>query len=296
MTIKSEIIADSVNMSGNRLTTFLLEYPRYIHSELLTHRVFSKNAASSRAIPVEKFIQQVIENPATPSHWGRNQSGMQANEELLPDEIEQCKREWLSLRDKAIESVLKLKDIGLHKQVANRLLEPWFHMKIILSGTEFQNFFALRAHKDAHPDLQKLAFMMLDQYNNFKPSEKKTGEWHIPFGDKIDQAKLDILEEKIYGPRQPQTYYFYQQQELRKKIAVARCARVSYLNYEGKDDYEVDVQLCDRLFGNNPKHLSPAEHVAQALDNSEYSGNFRGWKQYRKFFKDENLSDERVVR
>lgn len=282
MTIKSEIILDSISPFNCRLTTYILEYPRYIHSELLTHRVFSKNSASSRAIPTEKFIEQVRVNPAIPSHWGQNQAGMQANEELSPEVIDQCLAEWLSARDTAIESVVKLQKLGLHKQITNRLLEPWFHMRVILSGTEFSNFFALRAHKDAHPDLKKLAYMMLEQYNESIPYNRRAGDWHIPFGNQIDDErllKIDSIENH---------------DELRKKIAVARCARISYLNFEGKDDYQADINLCDRLFSNIPKHLSPAEHVAMCTDTDEWYGNFRGWKQYRKFFTDENLSDWRI--
>ena len=215
--ITSQIVADSNNKAGSRLTTYILEYPRYIHAELLTHRVFSKNSASSRAIPTQKFIEEVRSNPAIPTHWGKNQSGMQANDELSLEEIAQCQAEWLHARDLMIASVERLNELGLHKQITNRLLEPWFHMRIILSGTEFANFFALRAHKDAHPDLQKLAFMMLDQYNESKPQLLTNGQWHIPFGDQIDETRLtgNIEEQKI-------------------QIAIARCARVSYNNFLGK--------------------------------------------------------------
>jgi len=305
--IKSEIIADSVNLVGNRLTTFILEYPRFIHAELMTHRMFSKNAASSRAIPIEKMIQQVQENPAMPEWWGKNQSGMQANEELdnivgkkrfplhlnEPTDREWAKQLWLEARDEAIKNAKKLNELGLHKQISNRLLEPWFNIRIILSGTEFENFFALRAHKDAQPELQKLAYMMLEEYNKSNPKLLQSGQWHIPFGDKIDKTKLDqIVKQEV----DEYNHYEYVYTELKKRIAVARCARVSYFNYEGKDDYEADIKLCDRLFGNNPKHLSPTEHVAQAQENSDWYGNFRGFKQYRKFFNDENLSDPRILK
>ena len=292
--IKSEIVADSINPVGNRLTSFILEYPRYIHSEVLTHRFFSKNSASSRAIPIEKMIQQVIDNPAMPEHWGKNQSGMQANEELsdtkiyartgrlFPDKFEWTEKEWaqkiwLDARDKAIEYVKQLNTIGLHKQIANRI----------------ENFFALRAHKDAHPDLQKLAYTMLDQYNTSVPKFLEKGEWHIPFGDKIDEQKLNNVLGKINATKN-HLEHMINWEDGKIKIAIARCARISYFNYEGKDDYEADIKLCDRLFGSTPKHLSPTEHVAQALGTGEWSGNFRGFRQYRKMFPEENLSDSRV--
>lgn len=319
---KTEIIADSLNPSGSRLTTFILEYPRFIHSELMTHRVFSKNAASSRAIPIEKMIQRVIDNPAMPEFWGKNQSGMQANEELDDEKIQHrnvmefsssnvsftdrqlAKAIWLESRDLAIKQVLKLKDLGLHKQISNRLLEPWFHIRVILSGTEFSNFFALRAHKDAQPEFRVLAEKMLIDYNNSTPKQLKEGEWHIPFGDKIDDNQLNILffvteESKRLddlGYCGDYTSLYVAKQEAKKKIAIARCARVSYFNFEGKDDYSADIKLCDRLFGNNPKHLSPTEHIAQSLNSNEFIGNFRGFKQHRKFFSDEVLNDDRIIK
>lgn len=310
--ITAEIIADSINQEGDRLTSFILEYPRFVHAEFMTHRMFSKNAASSRAIPIEKMIQQVIDNPAMPVWWGKNQSGMQAKEELssckiyartghiFPDKFEWTEKEWaqkiwLDARDEAINSVKRLNEIGLHKQIANRILEPWFNIRVICSATDYENFFALRVHEDAQPEIRELATKMLEAYNNSTPRKLNVGEWHIPFGDKIDEQKIATL----FNNKKIKFVYPYGDgsadiREIKKKIAIARCARVSYFSYEGKDDYEADIKLCDRLFGNIPRHLSPTEHVAQALDNSEYIGNFRGFKQYRKFFSDENLKDSRV--
>jgi len=313
MSIKVEIIADSINSSGNRLTTFILEYPRFIHAEVMTHRVFSKNAASSRAIPIEKMIEQIKINPAMPVWWGKNQSGMQAKEELSDEKThyivqgeldgyysdkDLAKYQWLHARDRAIESVNGLMKLGVHKQIANRILEPWFNIRIILSGTEFENFFALRDHPDAQPELQRLATMMLEAYNASNPKRLSEGEWHIPFGDKFDNSKLHALVLKINNNIVLDMDGWLEDEiiALKKKIAIARCARVSYLNFEGKDDYENDIKLCDRLFGNVPRHLSPTEHVASAMGNSDWCGNFRGFKQYRKYFADENLKDSRVIK
>lgn len=334
MPIKAEIIADSFNPVGKRLTTFVLEYPRMVHAELMTHRVFSKNAASSRAIPIEKMIEQVQINPAMPVWWGKNQSGMQAAEELddtiktpfvLDEEHPEWSKDlidknsyhdgvyytynlgqkqharllWLQARDSAISFVRKFNDINLHKQIANRILEPWFHIRIILSGTEFENWFALRAHKDAQPEIAALAEQMLVLYNNSEPKYLKSGEWHVPFSDwmQFDRIEKLVEQEVEKHPRKGQIGQLGEaiREDIKKKIAIARCARISYLNYEGKDDYEADVKLCDRLFGSIPRHLSPAEHVAMALDNASWSGNFQGFKQYRKFFPQENLTDSRVI-
>lgn len=291
--IKSEIIADSINPHGNRLTTFILEYPRFVHAEFMTHRMFSKNAASSRAIPFEKFVQQIKDNPAMPEFWGKNQSGMQANEELQSLDRGIAKSLWLEARDSAIECAEELNKLGLHKQIVNRILEPWFHIRVICTATEYQNFFAVRAHKDAQPEIRVLAEMMLEAYNNSHPKELNTGEWHIPFGDKMDEFRVKDVAASVNPPPDLLDYSI---ETVKKKVAVARCARVSYHNYEGKDDYFADVKLCNRLFGTIPKHLSPAEHVAEAMDNNDFIGNFRGFKQYRKHFLDENLSDNRVTK
>lgn len=306
--MKAEIIADSINPKGCRLTTYILEYPRFIHAELLTHRVFSKNAASSRAIPIEKMIDQVMENPAMPVWWGKNQSGMQAKEELdnviksfvdpyLPSENDMmterglAERLWLRARDAAIIRVWELNKLGLHKQIANRILEPWFNIRVIISGTEFENFFALRAHPDAQPELQALAYLMLKEYNKSRPKLLQPGEWHIPFGDNIDSDR--VFEEYV---KKIPTHKVHLNSILegKVKIAIARCARVSYFNYEGKDDYTADIKLCDRLFSSIPRHLSPTEHVAQSTNDDKFIGNFRGWKQYRYEFADQSLSDDRV--
>lgn len=325
MSIKAEIIADSINPQGCRLTTYILEYPRFIHAELMTHRMFSKNAASSRAIPIEKMIQQVMDNPAMPVWWGKNQSGMQAKEEL--DDVHPLivhndnsvstnkslvKTKWLEARDSAIEYVKSMNALGLHKQITNRLLEPWFNIRIILSGTEFENFFALRAHPDAQPEIQALAYKMLEEYNKSEPKKLRRGDWHIPFGDKIDDDRLyDVLNKTNCGAASSLSascgFHLMKSvtkehacgawdivNEAKRKISIARCARISYFNFAGKDDYEVDIELCDRLFGSVPRHLSPTEHVAQCQDNATFVGNFRGWKQYRYLFDDQNLKDSRV--
>lgn len=311
MAISAKIIADSLNPVGCRLTTFVLEYPRFIHAEIMTHRVFSKNAASSRAIPIEKMIQQIINNPAMPTFWGKNQSGMQAAEELDDTEENICVRTadfdgrgerfstsrqaakdtWLKARDEAIKFAQKLNKLDLHKQICNRILEPWFNIRIILSGTEFENFFALRAHPDAQPEFQVLANLMLEKYNSSEPKRLKKNEWHIPFGDKIDINRLNtaIVDADIGFHATKE-----QIQEAKIKVAIARCARVSYLNFDGKDDYLADIKLCDRLFGSIPRHLSPTEHVARVENNTKQSGNFKGFTQYRKFFSGENLKDARV--
>lgn len=290
MSIKAEIIADSLNSKGCRLTTFITEFPRIVLAELNTHRVFSKNSASSRAIPFEKMLEMVKNNPFIPIKFQKDHKGMQGTEYYEGTDHEQCVKDWLLARDKAIEAVLNFK-LPITKQLRNRLLEPFMWHRVIISATEFENFFALRAHKDAEIHIVRLAELMLEEYNKSIPQKLKEGEWHIPFGDTIDEDRINSI---IYGEADTFHDYLNHIQKLKIKIAIARCARVSYFNFEGKDDYEADIKLCDRLFGNIPRHLSPTEHVAQAMDSSDFIGNFRGFKQYRKFFQDENLSDPRV--
>ena len=303
--INAKILLDSVNPTGNRITSWILTYPRFFHSEILTHRAFSRNAASSRAIPVKRMIDDIRQNCAMPIFWGKNQAGMQAKEEL--DDIikrreilvspvgnsldpytltvtdkHAAKHEWLAARDSAIKHAEKMMELGVHKQIANRIIEPFMHMTVIITGTEFENFFALRAHPDAQPEFQDLAYKMLDIYQLSEPNKLKAGEWHIPFGDKLDETRLTELYYQTAIPHE----------ELKLRISVARCARVSYLNFEGKDDYNKDIELSETLSSSG--HWSPFEHSAMALSTSEYSGNFKGWKQYRKTFNEENRGDGRV--
>lgn len=269
--IEAKIVCDSINLCGNRLTTWVLTYPRLMHSEFMTHRMISKNSASSRAIPVEKMIKAVEENPAMPEWWGANQKGMQAEVELEGDAKTLAKQKWLEARDNALKSARSLLAVGLHKQIANRVLEPFSHITVLASGTEWQNFFKLRAHRMAQPEFQKLAFMMLELYNQNKPNLILPGDWHLPYGDRYIN---NLTQEEMV------------------KISVARAARVSYNNFEGDMDFAKDFELHDRLISSG--HFSPTEHAAQALDVPAHMGNFIGWKQYRKFLVNENQKDERV--
>lgn len=157
MTISAKIVADSISPAGGRLVTMELCYPRFIHSEFLTHRMFSRNASSSRAIPVEKMLQQVQENPAMPVHWGKNQPGMQAREEIFPNTGKDL---WKIYAKQTAKNAEELNLIGYHKQVVNRLLEPFQYIKVIVTATEWDNFFKLRLHEDAQPEMYELARCM----------------------------------------------------------------------------------------------------------------------------------------
>lgn len=264
--ISAKIICDSVNPCGKRLTTFVVKAHRYILAEINTHRSFSRNSASSRAIPIEKIIKTVIDDTAFPIHYGANIKGMQANEQLPPEKIVKVKELISKLRDFSIDIVKEMGELGLHKQVANRYLEPFSYTTILISATDWGNFFNLRAHKDAQPEFQELAKQMLVAYKNNKPKSLKIGEWHLPFTDKHMMDGLNF--------------------EQKKKITTARGARVSYINFEGDIDPEKDYKLHDNLLSSG--HMSPFEHAAECMNNTERYGNFIGWKQYRKTIPNEN--------
>jgi Thymidylate synthase complementing protein len=303
----AKIILDSIGPSGCRLTTFQLRYPRMVHSELLTHRLFSRNSSSSRAIPNERLIAQVLDDPAMPVWWGKNQSGMQAREALSAEPSVMCRMcgrdnvpgvdvwtpgtlvgchdfrseqdlavdEWLRGRDEAVALSRRLAATGLHKQIANRVIEPWMFITVLVSATEYTNWFALRDHTDAQPEIAWIARLMNVAYHESEPEEVDEGGWHLPFLTEEERDAIDCSGGWSLADA--------------RKVSVGRCARVSYLTHDGKRAPGEDMQLHDRLAGSSPGHWSPFEHVAQALVAPAASGNFRGWAQYRKTFIDEHV-------
>ena len=260
----AKIIADSISPSGKRITTFELEYARWIHGEFMTHRMISKNAASSRAIPIEKMIQTILDNTAFPVSWGKNQAGMQAEKELDLSVIDACKYQWLEARDNAIETARKLSSLGLHKQITNRVLEPFSHIKVVATATEWDNFFYLRCHKDAQPEFQALAKAMYKEYSTNTSRQLEYGEWHLPYVSKDDLKEFGIKDCKI--------------------LSASLCAQVSYRKSD--DSIEKARTIFDKLINSKPSHSSPTEHQAtpSALgdERSSLTGNFYGWLQHRK--------------
>ena len=282
--IKASIIADSEHyLTKQRLTTFELEYPRFIHSELMTHRLFSRNAASSRAIPIETMMKQVLENPAMPVQWGLNQSGMQAGEDHKHPAT--CVWAWRQAAERAVVSARELQALGLHKQIVNRVLEPFQMMKTIVTATEYDNFFWLRCHEDAQPEIKFLAELM---YENYTTNEAivtlEPGQWHVPyykFGYWIEGLD-ETLEEA-------------------QKISASCCAQVSYRKLD--ESLEKALKVYDRLVSMEPVHASPLEHIATPMKKPHFdeedcwyiekgathqdesgnvwSGNLKGFIQYR---------------
>lgn len=266
MAFACRVECDSVSPEGIRLTTFVVTYPRIIHAELLTHRSFSRNSASSRAIPVEKMIRMVEEDPYIPSEWGRNQKGMQAGENLSSEQSKVAEAMWRSALARAVSSASHLTDLGVHKQLVNRLLEPFSWITVIITATDWANFFALRCHPDAHPEFQKIARMMWTAMAASTPAKLDWGWWHLPFVDREELAQ-------VCADSTGQT------RERHKLISAGRSARVSYLTHDGKRDPQADVDLAQRLIAETPRHASPFEHVATPKPGRH--ANFQGWRQFR---------------
>lgn len=303
MPYSCRILLDSVNEVGCRLTTFELFYPRMVHAEFMTHRVFSRNAASSRAIPIEKFIERARLDPAMPVWWGKNQAGMQANEELEGYQKELAKKIWLETRDFNISQAERLSAIGLHKQVTNRLLEVWQYIGVIVTSTFYGNFFHLRDHRMAQPEIKHIAAIAHQQYKESKPRELKRGDWHLPLIHDEDRplAQELVLEQPELGmwPQALTQKLNLSTDEMTEvlllKVSSGRCARTSYLTHDGTRELSKDVELHDRLIAgpanNEPGHWSPLEHPACALSEARRVGNFKGFHQYRKMFPNEHFGE-----
>ena len=283
--IGAEIIADSI-CNGHRITSMVITIPRIVLAEFNTHRALSRNSSSSRAIPFDKMVQEVDDNPFIPLRWQKDHSGMQGTEYFTEDEVKalSIRQQWLDAKNYAVHRAKQLNERGLTKQLCNRLLEPFMYQTIICTATEWENFIALRAHEAAEIHIQEAAYKVLEALNKSIPVVKGLGEYHIPFGDRFDLDKVNVVMEQTSLPMP----------EVMVRVAIARCARVSYLNFEGKDDYYADIRLFDRL--SEAGHMSPFEHVAVAMNNHNHYGNFVGWKQYRQFLDGENKSDERIIK
>jgi thymidylate synthase ThyX len=274
MPFSARVLLDSISPAGIRLTSMEARYPRFIHAEVLTHRNFSRNSSSSRAIPIRKMIDGVRSDPAMPVWWGRNQSGMQALEQIDEPTRALAEAEWKLALEDALRHAERLasSDINLHKQLVNRILEPFAWITVIITATEWSNFFTQRTHEDAQPELKYIADLMLERYRESTPRALALGEWHTPLILPDEESALPVDD--------------------RLKISVARCARVSYLSHDGARDHAKDIDLYEKLVGGGANgHWSPFEHIATPLnDATAWSGNFRGWEQYRKRFAQEHAS------
>lgn len=302
MAFAAQVIEDSIGHEGQVLQTSVLKYPRLIHAEFMTHREFSRNASSSRAIPVLKVIEQVRTDPAMPIHWGQNQPGMQAHKELEPFVIEEMKELWVKSAWAAADIAEQMMDAGLHKQVANRVLEPYQWMHVVVTTASNSNFDGLRRHGDADPNIRHLAEMWHDAQQISLPKQLYAGDWHLPFINESDwrtaenYCQVGRITRDMPGR--------HEVLDVLKKLSAARCARVSYLNHEGKrPDLLEDLKLFDRLVRAEIIHASPTEH--QATPDSKIlsscsmvtdwqakplHGNLPGWVQFRKQLPNEYIA------
>lgn len=266
-----KVIADSISKEGKRITTFELIYPRFIHAEMLRHRVFSRTVESSRAKPIKKNLDEVRINPVLPRHLTLNEPGMVGTKEITDfNKKEDIYDSLAMLANMTVTAIEYLEqEYHLHKQVLNRYLEPFLNTKEVVTSTEWDNFFTLRLAPDAEPHIQELAALMKEGLEQSIPKLVKTNGVHLPYVTEEEKSKYPI--------------------NTLMKISSARCARCSYKLYDGTTDVEKDLALYEKL--RKGKHLSPMEHVAIAdykdydgnWANPEYHGNFVGWCQHRKY-------------
>lgn len=290
MSMSARVILDSIGPNDVRLTTFELTLPRIVLAEFNTHRMLSRNSASSRAIPFAKMVERVKSDPFIPKRWPKNQSGMQATEYLDDEGSRRALGAWLVARTDAVTVAERLSgDYNVHKAICNRLLEPFLWHTIVFTATELENFYALRADKMAQDEIREPTEMLIEAYEKSTPMRLYAGEWHLPFVTGIDLILGNTPERADHVDLIDWSYWC--------KISSARCARVTHLNHEGKRDLADDEALYKRLV--EPGHMSPLEHPAQAMPDVEWRyyaeeqaedwierripvGNFYGWRQFRK--------------
>lgn len=272
--ISVKVIKDSINENKNRLTTLELIYPRFIHAEMLRHRLFSRNVESSRAKPINKNIEECMHNPVIPRHWTMNQAGMVGKECTDLDIIQGMEFSYKMLAYGSAQVARQLADAGLHKQVVNRILEPYIRTKELVTASEWENFLKLRTAPDAEPHIQDLAHAIKEALDNSVPSLVLQGEWHLPY---IEEKDEDLISEYLNEKNLNENYRI----GVKQRISAARCARISYKAYDGTTSIKKDLALFDKLY--DGKHMSPLEHVATPLtDDEPRTCNFIGWTQLRK--------------
>lgn len=279
MPLAATLIADSLHPNGkDRLTTILIKSHRFCHAELCRHRAFSLSVSSSRAIKLERFLKWVEEDPAEPVEWGKEQPGMSAKAVLSPEDAEKARKIWMEARDNALNASKALAAVGAHKQLVNRIAEPWHFVSAVVTGDQraWANFFALRCHKDAQPEICAAACAALRVYAESVPVRLEYGDWHTPFVSQDE--KRNIFQDDAC------------------RFSAARTARTSYHNHDGTNPDPVkDLQLFERLVGQIPGHWSPTEHQARPrhkTDTQEGLGGNLGsaWVQFRKTFQQEFLT------
>ena len=314
---EAKIILDSISPAGNRLTTVQITFPRIVLAEVVTHRLLyettrgeveytctartatrelSKNSSSSRAIPSWRLAEQVLEDPYVPTPFTKNCKGMQAKERLAAHESHEAECVWVEMVQANVEACGQLHNLGVHKQQANRLIEPFAWVTQLLTATQdgWANFFHQRCHQDCQPEFRKVARMLYLKYRDSKPAEVCLGGWHLPF----------ITDSLIVATRSFATEYDVQKL---KNVSAGMCAWVSYqppgeVALPAKDLMEKALNTCDKLMGDSPYgrtsgplHASPFEHqatpAASAAEAARYRSNLTGWVQRRKMMNGEFITE-----
>lgn len=313
--IKAKVIADSVSVDNHRITSFEIEFPRFILAEFLTHRELSRNTSSSRAIPVSKMLDSIENNIAMPTYWGVMQSGMQAENEVNSDEAWWYQERWkfafdeMKYRTKQLSGLLGGKEHfmqPLHKQIANRLTEPFQMIKMVTTATNWDNFFNLRIHRDSQPEICMLAYKMYQALQDSKPTLLHEDEWHLPYFKtvrcNVEPTFKEVTMYKFISDNEYANNCLYNKDNA-IKLSAANCASVSYRN-EVLDSERAD-KIFDMLIKSDVIHASPFEHIVKPIvksnvhehalivmdetvgithinnDGTLCSGNLKGWISYR---------------
>lgn len=279
--IRAAVLAKSI-ANGITITTFLIDFPRFILAELNTHRAVSKNGASSRAIPVAQQIERVKNNPVVPIHFGLNQAGMSADTEVDENTKNKGVYEWLFNANRSVVGAQILQGMGVHKQVVNRIMEPYSFMRMVVTATEWDNFFWLRLHKDADPHIAELARVMLHAYQQTPAVVLTEDCWHTPF---FAQGFWSPIVENAHGITAQEAI----------EHSMSCCAQTSYRKLDMST--EKTEAIVERLFNGERVHASPSEHIAKPIEfthcnpfieathidsqDNLWSNNFKGWYQYR---------------
>jgi hypothetical protein len=233
------------------------EFPNFLANGVVVHN--SRNSASSRAIPFATMLRKLATQPAFPVSWPTEAKGMQGGPNLTDPDIVKARHIWLEALDNAVTAAEKLHQLGVHKSIVNRLLEPFLAHTVIVSATDWQGFWDQRCSPLAQPDIQAAADAMFHAHQASTPEPTQFGGWHLPYVTPAERTTLGDVAAR--------------------QVSAARCARVSYLTHDGRRSPDADIALYWRLVNATPPHASPLEHVATPALNG--TGNFTGWKQLR---------------
>lgn len=286
----AKVIADSISVCSNRLTSIEGRLPKFILAQLNTHKSLSKNASSSRAIPIKQCIREASskETRAIPSKFGKAHPGMLATEWFEGDELELAQLRWEIAANRACNTAQSMLDEGMDKQATNRVLDSYIHSNVLITGTDdaWLNFFGLRL-KDADPTMEEFALKCLNAYNASVPDLLTKKQWHLPY---VDLTGVDVEHPAIMADV--------------IKISISRCARVSYKSFVDQKPSTLAEDLTRFELLLNSRHLSPFEHIATPDESVVFNfttgrlesplmhrwGNFVGWHQYRQMIQGQRVA------